>query len=75
MIIPTFTCPFCNEVREGFVSMEGPMPTGFLPACDCKGFREDWERRHREEMERRKVARRKFTSINQIGREVRKKKK
>lgn len=55
--------------------MEGPMPTGFLPACDCKGFREDWERRHREEMERRKVARRKFTSLNQVGREVRKKKK
>lgn len=73
-MIITFTCPFCETVHTGTVDMTGEMPTGILPQCDCKEFREDWERKHRAEIEQRKQ-RRRNTPLTQVGREPRSRKR
>lgn len=70
MMIPTFTCPFCNEEYSGSLSVDGDMPTGYLPQCSCPAFRSDWEAKHRAEVERRKQLRRtsKTLPLSHVGR-------
>lgn len=48
--VPVFKCEFCGKERAAQVNGD----IGLLVMCDCKESREDWERKHRAEMERRK---------------------
>jgi hypothetical protein len=53
--IPSFKCPHCGEVRQAQIFGPGE---GLFVMCDCKESRDEWERKHRIEMERRKNAER-----------------
>lgn len=52
--VPSFTCPHCGNTRQAQVDGD----VGILTMCDCKESRDEWERQHRIEMERRKRAKR-----------------
>ncbi len=48
--VPSFKCPHCGETRQAQVNGD----QGLLTMCECKESRDEWERNHRIEMERRK---------------------
>ena len=54
MFTPSFTCEFCGEV----VSAEVEGDAGMFVPCQCKKARDERDRQHYLEMERRKQQRR-----------------
>lgn len=50
MYKPAFKCKFCDKLLNCHVNGV----QGVLTLCDCKESREEWEKEHRIEMERRK---------------------
>lgn len=70
-MIPTYTCPHCQEQISASVDFSGEMPTGMLQLCDCPQARTAWETEHRAAMERKKNASRggvRSGSIIHVGR-------
>lgn len=56
MIVPTFTCPHCENEVKPTIDTTGEIPVGVLQLCDCPGARAAWEQQHRAAMEARKNA-------------------
>ena len=56
MYKPEFKCEFCGRALE--VGMVSP-DQGYMGTCSCPEFRKSWERKHYEDIERKKQWRRK----------------
>lgn len=72
MIVPSFTCPYCDSESKPTVDTTGEMPVGLMTMCDCPQSRAAWETQHRADIERRKNAARgtgvRSRSIVHVGR-------